>query len=142
MAASLYAESHPILALGSAAPTFSLPGVDGKIHKLSDYAASPVLVVVFTCDHCPIAQMYEQRIEKLYEDYGPRGVAVVAIQGNDPKALTIDELDSSDTSDTLAEMKIRCRVEASALSLPLRWRHSIGRTGLRTAGYAARIHLR
>ena len=107
MAAPLYAQSHPILALGSAAPPFSLPGVDGKIHKLSDYAASPILVVVFTCDHCPVAQIYEQRIEKLYEDYGPRGVAVVAIQGNDPKALTIDELDSSDTSDTLAEMKIR-----------------------------------
>jgi peroxiredoxin len=101
------AQSHPILALGSPAPPFSLPGVDGKIHKLSDYAASPVLVVVFTCNHCPVAQVYEQRIEKLYKDYGPRGVAVVAIQGNDPKALTIDELDSSDTSDTLAEMKIR-----------------------------------
>lgn len=99
--------SHPILSLGSPAPDFALPGVDGKIHKLSDYAKSPVLVVVFTCDHCPIAQMYEQRIEQLYEEYGKRGVAVVAIQGNDPKALTIDELDSSDISDTLPEMKIR-----------------------------------
>lgn len=107
MVAPLCAQSHPILALGSAAPNFSLPGVDGKIHKLGDYAASSVLVVVFTCNHCPVAQVYEQRIEKLYKDYGPRGVAVVAIQGNDPKALTIDELDSSDTSDTLAEMKIR-----------------------------------
>ncbi len=51
--------------------------------------------------------MYEQRIEKMYEDYGKRGVAVVAIQGNDPKALLIGELDSSDMSDTLAEMKAR-----------------------------------
>ena len=99
--------SHPILSLGSPAPDFALPGVDGKIHKLSDYAKSPVLVVVFTCDHCPIAQMYEQRIEQLYEEYGKRGAAVVAIQGNDPKAITIDELDSSDISDTLDEMKIR-----------------------------------
>jgi peroxiredoxin len=107
MAAPLFAQSHPILALGSAAPPFSLPGVDGKIHKLDDYVGSPVLVVVFTCNHCPVAQVYEQRIETLYKDYGPRGVAVVAIQGNDPKALTIDELDSSDLSDTLAEMKIR-----------------------------------
>jgi len=98
---------HPILALGSSAPDFSLPGVDGKTHKLSDYASSRVLVVIFTCNHCPIAQMYEHRIEQLYEDYGKRGVAVVAIQGNDPKALTIDELDSSDISDTLDEMKIR-----------------------------------
>src|SRR5580698_4207704 len=100
-------QTHPVLSLGSPAPDFALPGVDGKIHKLSDYASSPILVVVFTCNHCPIAQMYERRIEQLYEDYGKRGVAVVAIQGNDPKALTIDELDSSDLSDTLPEMKIR-----------------------------------
>ena len=98
---------HPILALGSPAPNFALPGVDGKTHQLSDYASSPVLVVVFTCDHCPIAQMYERRIEQLYEDYGKRGVAVVAIQGNDPKATTIEELDSSDAGDTLNEMKVR-----------------------------------
>jgi len=92
-------QSHPILAIGSPAPNFELPGVDGKVHKLSDYAASKILVVVFTCDHCPIAQMYEQRIEKLYEDYSKRGVAVVAIQGNDPKATLIGEFDSSDIGD-------------------------------------------
>ena len=107
VAVSVYAQAHPILALGSSAPNFELPGVDGKVHKLSDYARSPVLAVVFTCDHCPIAQVYERRVERLYEDYGRRGVALVAIQGNDPKALTIDELDSSDMSDTLAEMKAR-----------------------------------
>jgi thiol-disulfide isomerase/thioredoxin len=81
--------------------------VDGKIHRLADFAASPVLVVVFTCNHCPIAQMYEQRIQQLETDYRDRGVAVVAIQPNDPKAIRIDELDSSDTSDSLDEMKIR-----------------------------------
>jgi len=102
-------ERHPILALGSIAPDFALPGVDGKIHALSDYASSPVLAVVFTCNHCPIAQMYEQRIQKLAADYANRGVAVVAIEPNDPKAIRIDELDSSDVSDTLAEMKIRVR---------------------------------
>ncbi len=101
--------SHPILPLGSPAPDFALPGVDGKIHKLSDYASSPILVVIFTCDHCPIAQMYERRIEQLYEDYGKRGVAIVAIQGNDPNATTIDELDSSDSGDTLEEMKVRVK---------------------------------
>src|ERR1700743_3772680 len=100
-------QTHPILALGSPAPGFSLPGVDGKVHKLSDYASSPILVVVFTCNHCPIAQMYEQRIERLYEDYGKKGVAVVAIQPNDPKAIQIDELQSADISDGLDEMKIR-----------------------------------
>jgi peroxiredoxin len=100
-------EVHPILALGSPAPDFALPGVDGQTHKLSDYAASPVLVVVFTCNHCPIAQMYEQRIQQLANDYKNKGVAVVAIQPNDPEAIRIDELDSSDISDSLAEMKMR-----------------------------------
>jgi thiol-disulfide isomerase/thioredoxin len=99
--------SHPILAIGSPAPDFTLPGVDGKIHRLADYSASPILVMVFTCNHCPIAQMYEQRIQQLDADYRNRGVALVAIQPNDPKALRIDELDSSDLGDTLEEMKIR-----------------------------------
>ncbi|MGA2745724.1 MAG: redoxin domain-containing protein [Candidatus Sulfotelmatobacter sp.] len=98
---------HPILALGSPAPNFELPGVDGAIHKLADYSSSPVLVVVFTCNHCPIAQMYERRIAQLAADYKDLGVAVVAIQPNDPQAIRIDELDSSDISDSLEEMKIR-----------------------------------
>ena len=101
--------AHPILALGSAAPNFELPGVDGKTHKLADYDGSPVLVVVFTCNHCPIAQMYETRIAALAADYKDRGVAVVAIQPNDPTAIRIDELDSSDMSDSLEEMKIRAQ---------------------------------
>ena len=67
-------EAHPVLALGSAAPNFELPGVDGKVHTLSEYSASPILVVVFTCNHCPIAQMYERRIGQLAADYKSRGV--------------------------------------------------------------------
>src|SRR5258708_37378892 len=89
-------DAHPILALGLPAPNFELPGVDGTTHKLSDYAASPILVVVFTCNHCPIAQMYEERIGRLAADYKARGVAGVAIQPNDPKPIRIEELDSSD----------------------------------------------
>ncbi len=100
-------ENHPTLSIGSHAPPFHLPGVDGKFHDLADYAASQVLVVVFTCNHCPIAQMYETRIKRLAADFRGKGVAVVAIQPNDPNAIRVDELDSSDTSDTLEEMKIR-----------------------------------
>ena len=103
------AGQHPVLALGSPAPGFSLAGVDGNTHRLSDYSASQVLVVIFTCNHCPIAQMYEQRIERLADDYKARGVSVIAIQPNDPKAIRIDELDSSDVSDSLPEMKIRAQ---------------------------------
>ena len=102
-------EPHSILALGSPAPNFELPGVDGATHKLADYSSGAVLVVVFTCNHCPIAQMYERRIIQLAADYKDRGVAVVAIQPNDPTAIRIDELDSSDISDSLEEMKIRAQ---------------------------------
>jgi peroxiredoxin len=108
--------AHPILALGSPAPDFALPGVDGKVHRLSDYASSPVLAIVFACNHCPISQMYEQRIQQLMDDYQEKGVAVVVIEPNDPKAIRIDELDSSDTSDSLDEMKIR--VEFKHLRYP------------------------
>src|SRR5277367_1686754 len=102
-------DAHPILALGSPAPNFELPGVDGTIHKLADYSSSPILVVVFICNHCPIAQMYERRIAQLAAHYKDLGVAVVAIQPNDPQAIRIDELDSSDISDSLEEMKIRAQ---------------------------------
>lgn len=49
--------------------------MDRRIRKLSDYAASPVLFVVFTCNYCPIAQMYEQRVQQLEQDYRGRGFA-------------------------------------------------------------------
>jgi peroxiredoxin len=100
-------EPHTTLAIGSRAPEFDLPGVDGKMHKLADYSSANILVIVFTCNHCPTAQLYEDRIKQLTSDYADKGVAVVAIQPNDPKAIRIDELDSADMSDSLEEMKIR-----------------------------------
>ena len=91
---------HPILAIGSAAPDFALPGIDGQIHKLSDYHA-PILAVMFICDHCPTSQLYEGRMKKLVEDYRPKGVDFVAIQPNDPKAVLLNELGYTDVSDSL-----------------------------------------
>ena len=101
------ADVPPILKIGSQAPDFNLPGVDGRKHNLEEYAPSKVLVIVFTCDHCPVAQMYERRIKRLAEDYGARGVAVVAINPNDPKAVHLSEMGHTDLGDTLAEMKLR-----------------------------------
>ena len=102
--------SDPVtLSIGSPAPDFNLPGVDGKNHKLSDFADARVLVVVFTCNHCPTAQAYEQRIKDLAQDYRGRGVALVAISPNDPKAVRLDELGYTDLSDSFEEMKIRAR---------------------------------
>ncbi len=98
--------AHPILAIGSPAPDFELPGIDGKNHKLSEYQ-DPILVVMFICDHCPTSQLYEGRMKKLVDDYKSKGVGFVAIQPNDPKAILLSELGYTDVSDSLEEMKIR-----------------------------------
>jgi peroxiredoxin len=97
------------LPLDSPAPDFRLRGVDGKTHALKDFADARILVVIFTCNHCPTAQAYEERIIRLCRDYKDRGVAVVAISPNDPKAVRLDELGYTDLGDSLAEMKLRAR---------------------------------
>src|SRR5690606_29584647 len=100
--------SDPVpLAVGSPAPDFSLPATDGKTYSLSDFSAAKVLVIVFTCNHCPTAQAYEERIKQLVVDYRDKGVAVVAISPNDPEAVALGELGYTDLSDTFEEMKIR-----------------------------------
>ena len=99
--------AHPTLGIGSPAPDFSLPGIDGKTHTLAEYASSQVLVIIFTCDHCPTAQLYETRIKKLVSDYAGKSVAFVAIEPNDPDAVRLDELGYTDVSDSFEEMKIR-----------------------------------
>jgi thiol-disulfide isomerase/thioredoxin len=100
-------QAHPTLKIGSPAPDFSLPGVDGKTHKLSDYSSSPVLVVVFTCNYCPVAQMYDNRIKKLADDYRAKHVALVAIDSDNPEAIRDDELRYSDVGESFYECKIR-----------------------------------
>jgi peroxiredoxin len=97
------------LEIGRQAPDFNLTGVDGRNYKLSDFADVKILVIVFTCNHCPTAQAYEDRIIKLASDYKNKGVAVVAISPNDPLAVRLDELGYSDMSDTFEEMKIRAK---------------------------------
>jgi thiol-disulfide isomerase/thioredoxin len=97
----------PTLAIGSSAPDFCLPGIDGHTHCLKDYASSKVLVIAFTCNHCPTAQLYESRIKQLAADYGERGVALVAIEPNNPNAVRLDEMGYTDVGDSLEEMKTR-----------------------------------
>jgi peroxiredoxin len=97
----------PTLEIGSPAPDFCLPGIDGETHCLKDYASTRILVVIFTCNHCPTAQLYETRIKQLVDDYKGQSVAFVAIQPNNPKAVRLDELGYTDVSDSFDEMKIR-----------------------------------
>jgi AhpC/TSA family len=86
----------PTLAIGAAAPEFCLPGIDGLSHCLKDYAASKVLVLAFTCNHCPTAQLYETRIKQLAADYKGKGVTLVAIEPNNPNAVRLDEMGYTD----------------------------------------------
>ena len=102
-------EEHgpPTLAIGSPAPDFCLPGVDGQKHCLKDYAAAKVLMIAFICNHCPTSQLYETRIKQIAADYKDRGVAVVAIEPNNPLAVRLDEMGYTDVGDSFEEMKIR-----------------------------------
>lgn len=97
------------LAIGAEAPDFRLPGVDGKTYSLKDFAEAKVLVVVFTCNHCPTAQAYEGRLAKLHDDYRGKGVALVAISPNDDKAVRLDELGYTDLGDSFEDMKLRAK---------------------------------
>lgn len=98
-------ETIKTLAIGSQAPDFSLPGVDGKNNTLNDFSASKVLVAIFTCNHCPDARAARGKVIALHNDYQKKGVAVVAISGNDDKALRLDEIGYSVYGDSLEDMK-------------------------------------
>ena len=71
------------LPVGTPAPPFSLPGTDGRTWSLDDFADAKVLVVVFTCNHCPYAKACEDRLVALSRDYADAGVRLVAINPND-----------------------------------------------------------
>jgi peroxiredoxin len=107
MATSSGAADHETLTVGTPAPDFDLPGIDGRRYSLSSFESAELLVLIFTCNHCPTAQSYEERIIALADDYRGRGVSVVAISPNDPKAVRLDELGYTDLNDTLEEMKVR-----------------------------------
>jgi peroxiredoxin len=81
------------LSVGEKAPDFSaLPGIDDKKHGLGEYKDAKAVVVVFTCNHCPVAVAYEDRLVALQKDYKKRGVQVVAICSNPDEADQLDKL--------------------------------------------------
>lgn len=82
---------HPFLAMedtgyevGDEAMNFKLKNVDGNMVSLSDYPESKGFIVVFTCNTCPFAQLYEDRIIALSNKYASKGYPVIAINPNDP----------------------------------------------------------
>jgi peroxiredoxin len=78
------------LGLGAPAPDFDLPGVDGKNYSLGSFKDKPVLVVIFSCNHCPYVKAYEDRMVSIQRDYAGKGVQFVAINSNDDKAYPED----------------------------------------------------
>ena len=102
-------EEPKSLEIGAAAPDFNLKGTDNKMYSLKSFAASKVLVIVFTCNHCPTAQAYEERIKQLATDYTSKGVQIVAISPNDPLSVRLDEMGYTDLGDSFEDMQARAK---------------------------------
>ncbi|HKV47109.1 MAG TPA: redoxin family protein [Candidatus Acidoferrales bacterium] len=101
---------HPVLPIGSAMPAFNLPGVDGKMHSSDEYKNAKILAIVFESNHCPVSIAYEGRIRQIYEDYKDKGVQLVAINPNNASAIRLNELGYTDSTDDMADMKIRAKL--------------------------------
>lgn len=102
-------EEPKTLTIGSPAPGFSLKGTDDKTYTLASFKKYKLLIIIFTCNHCPTAQAYEDRIIQLAKDYTPKNVGIVAVSPNDPSAVRLDELGYSDLNDSFEEMRQRAR---------------------------------
>lgn len=100
-------EEPKTLTIGQAAPDFNLKGTDGKMYNLNTFSKSKVLVIIFSANHCPTAQAYEDRIIAITREYQHKGVEVVVISSNDTQALSLSELGYTDLGDTYEDMIIR-----------------------------------
>ncbi|MEN4759656.1 thioredoxin family protein [Chryseobacterium sp. C39-AII1] len=76
--------------VGDEATDFKLKNVDGKIVSLADFKSAKGFIVVFTCNHCPYAKKYEDRIVELDKKYKSQGYPVIAINPNDPNVQPED----------------------------------------------------
>lgn len=90
---TLGASAPKTYSIGDVAEDFALKNVDGNTVSLSDYKDSKGVIVVFTCNHCPFAQLYEQRIIDLHKTFAPLGYPVVAINPNSPMIVPEDSFE-------------------------------------------------
>ncbi|TKJ41830.1 thioredoxin family protein [candidate division LCP-89 bacterium B3_LCP] len=82
------------IAIGTPCPDFDLPAVDGNRYKLSDFTDKDVLIVIFTCNHCPYAVAVEDRIIQLRQDLEGYSAQMVGICSNDPNYVPQDSFDN------------------------------------------------
>lgn len=95
LVAGCYAKDDKVgkLKVGDQAPGWhGLAGVDGKDHALDEYRQAKAIVVVFTCNHCPVAVAYEDRLVALQRDYQDKGVQVIAINVNNMPPDRLDKM--------------------------------------------------
>ncbi len=82
------------LSIGSPVPTFSnLLGVDGKKYSMQNFDDKKILIIAFTCNHCPYVQAYEDRLIQIQKDYGDKGVQLIAINSNETVHYPQDDFD-------------------------------------------------
>ena len=79
------------LEIGEKAPDFNLPGVDGNHYSLDSFKDKKIIVVMFTCNHCPYVQAYESRFISIQRDNLEKGVSLVAINANETKNYPEDD---------------------------------------------------
>ena len=91
MTAITWAQGYKI---GDVATDFNLKNIDGKMVKMADDKAAKGFVVIFTCNHCPYAVAYEDRIVALDKKYRPLGYPVIAINPNDAMAYPADSFEA------------------------------------------------
>jgi thiol-disulfide isomerase/thioredoxin len=104
-----YAAPKPTIKVGSQGPNFNLKGVDGQMHKMDDFKDSKILMLAFTCNHCPSAQAYEERMKKLVNDYKDKSFQLVAISSAAPQGVRINELGFSVENDSYEDMIVRAK---------------------------------
>jgi peroxiredoxin len=87
-------QAGPGYEVGDKATDFKLKNIDGKMISLADYADAKGFIVIFTCNHCPYAVKYEDRIIELNNKYEPKGYPVIAINPNDPEVVPEDSFEN------------------------------------------------
>lgn len=112
------------LAIGARGPDFNLKGTDGAMHSLDSVKGPRGVAVIFTCNTCPYAKGYEDRLIALAKEFGPKGVGFVAINPNDPKVAPGEEFEAMVT-----------RAKEKALPYP----YLVDTTQQIAAAYGARV---